>query len=379
MVLPRHGARWCARIVCLVALIHPNRAHAQPGNSARAPGTAFRDCAECPEMVVIPAGDFTMGSSASEKSWAVSHGAGAADVSDESPQHHVSVRSFALGKYDITRGEYAAFVRETGYPAGDGCVVDGGSRGFDGSNSMKQASASWQNPGYTQTDRDPVVCVSWQDARAYVAWLNEKVRRLVSTPVDPYRLPSESEWEYAARATATTRFWWGDDDRDAAAHSWYRANSGARTHPVGSMPANAFGLYDMAGNVWQWTGDCYSDSYADAPTDGTSREGGSNCPLRVDRGGAWFYPAWLLRPATRERNPANYRDIIMGFRVARAIPVDALDPAVTQASSRQHTQMKGDPSSRIADIENVEIGFKDGVGYDSRKLLDSVKGHYGEY
>jgi Uncharacterized conserved protein len=282
-------------------------------SSGRVPDTVFRDCRDCPEMVVVPAGNFSMGSSASEKSWAVSQDATPASVSDESPQHQVSLRSFALGKYDVTRGEYAAFVRETGYSAGDGC-------GHDGATWKKQAGVSWQNPGFSQSERDPVVCVSWQDARAYVSWLNGKVRRLISTSSDgPYRLPSESEWEYASRAGTTTRFWWGDDAGGTAAHAWYKGNAGWQTHPVGSKPANPFGLYDMAGNVWQWTEDCYAESYADAPMDGSAMETGKSC-LRVDRGGSWFYPPWLLRAATRERNPAGYRDLIMGFRVARTLP-----------------------------------------------------------
>jgi formylglycine-generating enzyme required for sulfatase activity len=271
-------------------------------------------------MVVIAAGSFTMGSSASEKSWATSHGASMAAVADESPQHSVSLGSFALGKYDVTRGEYAAFVRETGYSAGVGCHV------YDGlhlNNSLwkTQAGTSWQNPGFSQTDRDPVVCVTWQDARAYVTWLNRKVRRLASTVGDgPYRLPSESEWEYAARAGTTTRFWWGDDVVAASRHAWYNGNAGGHTHAVGSNPANPFGLYDMAGDVWQWTEDCYAESYANAPTDGSAAETGGTTCLRVDRGGSWLYPSWLLRSATRERNPADYRDVVMGFRLARTLP-----------------------------------------------------------
>jgi formylglycine-generating enzyme required for sulfatase activity len=281
--------------------------------SARVPGTVFRDCPDCPEMVVIPAGNFTMGSSASEKSWAANHGANPKSVSDESPQHNVSLRSFALAKYDVTRGEYAAFVRETGHPAGDGCYDNGNP------NSRKRAGASWQNPGFSQTERHPVTCVSWQDARAYVSWLNGKLSRPGSTSADgPYRLPSESEWEYAARAGTTTPFWWGDDDGSAASHGWYKGNSGGQTHPVGSKPANPFGLYDMVGDVWQWTEDCYAESYANAPTDGSASEAGKDC-LRVDRGGSWLYPAWLLRSAIRERNPADYRDVIMGFRLAKTL------------------------------------------------------------
>lgn len=284
--------------------------------SAHAPGTAFRDCPKCPEMVVVRAGNFTMGSSAAEKSWAVTQGATLGSVSDESPQHNVSLRSFALSKYDVTRGEYAVFVRETGYPAGDGC--------FESSmpKASKRADTSWRNPGFDQTDRDPVTCVSWQDAQAYVSWLNAKLRRPGATPGDgPYRLPSESEWEYAARAGTTTRFWWGDDEGKAANYAWYKNNSGGQTHPVGLKPANPFGLYDMAGNVWQWTQDCYAETYVNASTDGSPREEGNSC-LRVDRGGSLLYAAWLLRSATRERNPADYRDVIMGFRVAKTLTLE---------------------------------------------------------
>jgi formylglycine-generating enzyme required for sulfatase activity len=303
---------------------------------AAKPGTVFRDCPDCPEMVVLPAGSFTMGSSAEEKSWAASHGGSTYAVADEAPQHQVSLPSFALGKYDVTRAEYAAFARETGYPAGDGC---GGGRAIF--KWEKDPKLTWENPGLAQTDRDPVVCVSWQDARAYIAWLNSKADRCGASPANgPYRLPSEAEWEYAARAGTTTKFYWGDDDAAAPVHAWFNANSGCekveglfcdhgQTHPVGARPPNAFGLYDMAGNVWQWTEDCYDNSYAGIPADGRANEAPSSDPkakdgqgncLRVDRGGSWMFPAWLLRPATRERNPADYRDAIMGFRVARTLP-----------------------------------------------------------
>ncbi len=169
-----------------------------PQPAPRDGGSVFRDCPDCPEMVVIPAGNFTMGSSAEEKSWAASHGGNMESVADEAPQHQVSVLSFALGKYDVTRGEYAAFAQETEYPAGDGC-----GRGRAISKWEKDPKSTWENPGFKQTDRDPVVCVSWQDARAYIAWLNRKVQKTRRRGV-PYRLPSESEWEYAARAGTTS-------------------------------------------------------------------------------------------------------------------------------------------------------------------------------
>jgi formylglycine-generating enzyme required for sulfatase activity len=277
----------------------------------QSPGTMFRDCPACPEMVVIPAGSFTMGSSLAEKQWAATHGGNLESVADESPQHVVTLRSFALGRYPVTRGEYAAFVRETGYSAGDGC-------GRDSFKWNKVADLTWQNPGFDQTDRDPAVCVSWQDAQAYVSWLNNRVHGQSSAP-GPYRLPSESEWEYATRAGSTTYFWWGDDESKASAHAWFKANSGGHTHPVGLKPMNSFGLYDVVGNVWQWTEDCYAENYTSAPADGRASPGGTDC-LRVDRGGSWLYPDWLLRSATRERNPADYRDVIMGLRVVKALP-----------------------------------------------------------
>jgi formylglycine-generating enzyme required for sulfatase activity len=308
-----------------------DRAHSPAAKSSATPtGAAFRECSECPEMVVIPAGRFVMGSSDAEKAWAASHGGSAQAVSDEAPQHEVTLPAFALGRYDVTRGEYAAFVRATGRPSGDGC-----GRGRAIFKWEKDPKLTWKEPGFAQTERDPAVCVSWDDAQAYVAWLNKKTGR-----AGAYHLPSESEWEYAARAGTTTKFYWGDDDDAAPAHAWFNANSGCQnikgllcdggqTHPLGAKPPNAFGLYDMAGDVWQWTEDCYDNSYAGIPADGRANEtpstdpkakdGRGNC-LRVDRGGSWMFPAWLLRPATRERNPADYRNTIMGFRVAKTLP-----------------------------------------------------------
>ncbi|HEX3121158.1 MAG TPA: SUMF1/EgtB/PvdO family nonheme iron enzyme [Candidatus Acidoferrum sp.] len=308
----------------LKKLDHPASASTPPtasNTSGLSPGANFRDCIECPEMLVIPAGKFIMGSSAEEKSWAAVRAGSPDGVADEAPQHEVSVPSFALGKYDVTRAEYSAFVRETGHSVTDGC-------GIDGFEWKKQPDKTWQNPGYKQTDRDPVVCVSWRDAKAYIDWVNSKVQRNSSSTAGLYRLPSESEWEYATRAGSTTKFFWGDDDAAASDYAWFKSNADNQTHPVGQKRPNQFGLYDMVGNVWQWTEDCYDNTYSPAPTDGRANETPStdahardpqgNC-LRVDRG-AWFaFPPWALRSATRERNPADYRDTVMGFRLAKSL------------------------------------------------------------
>ncbi len=240
-----------------------------------------------PTMVVIPAGIFIMGAS---------------NVQQQHP-HSVSIRSFAMGKYDVTRGEYSAFVRETGYSSAEnGCAVEG----------TLQAWAIWQYPGFSQTDRDPVVCIKWQDAQAYISWLNGKTGAF-------YRLPSEAEWEYAARAGTTSEFWWGDDEAGASDHAWYEDNSGYHTHPVGGKPANSFGLYDMVGNVWQWTADCYVIGSSGAPSDGSAAVGNNSCD-RVFRGGSWLSHPWGLRSPHRASDTANFRSNDLGFRLARTLP-----------------------------------------------------------
>ena len=246
-----------------------DQAHSPTGKtSATLSGAAFRECYECPEMVIIPAGD---------SSWArlrrrrrgLRRTVGArrpSPMKRHSTRSHCR-RSRSAGT-DVTRGEYAAFARATGHPSGDGC-----GRGRAIFKWEKDPKLTWKDPGFAQTDRDPVVCVDWHDAQSYVAWLNTKSGHAGA----PYHLPSESEWEYAARAGTTTKFWWGDDDAAAPVHAWFNANSGCQninglfceqgqTHPVGAKPPNAFGLYDMTGNVWQWTEDCYDNSYAGIPS-----------------------------------------------------------------------------------------------------------------
>ncbi|HEY2476316.1 MAG TPA: SUMF1/EgtB/PvdO family nonheme iron enzyme [Candidatus Cybelea sp.] len=279
----------------------------EPPSYERAPGVVFDDCESCPEMVVIKAGKFTMGSTPAQKTWAVAHGASAEAVADEAPQHIVSIHSFALGEYDITRAQYAAFVEETGYQAMGGCARNGSAAGV-------APNLTWDNPGFTQTDSDPVVCVSWQDAQAFVRWTNQRVSG--SAGSGPYRLPTEAEWEYSARGGTTTRFWWGDDATVAVARAWFEVNSGGRTQPTASKSSNDFGLFEIVGNVWQWTQDCYEASYVVAPGNGSDVENSNACQ-RVDRGGSWFSPLWELRPTTRDHDAANFRASTNGFRLAR--------------------------------------------------------------
>jgi formylglycine-generating enzyme required for sulfatase activity len=235
----------------------------------------------------------------------------------ELPAHPVTItRPFAIGKYLVTRGEFAAFVRETG---------DSGAGGCFGAGKVKQiAREGWEKPGFAQTDRDPVVCVTWWDAKSYVTWLNKRLAGSApgSAPASgPYRLPSEAEWEYAARAGTQTARWWGEaigaDNADC--HRCGSQWDNKQTAPVGSFRANPFGLYDMLGNAWEWTADCWNGTYAGARGDGTPWMAG-DCTARVIRGGGWQIDAQLLRAPVRSKsgteNAANY----IGFRVVRTIP-----------------------------------------------------------
>ena len=237
-------------------------------------------------MVVIPAGSFMMGSPTSEK----------LRFRSEGPQHRVTIPgAFALGKYEVTFAEW------------DACVRAGG------------CSHRPEDKGWGRGNR-PVMNVSWDDAKQYVRWLARKTGR-------DYRLPSEAEWEYAARAGTTTVFHFGDRISPSQANydGNYSYNGGAkgryreRTVAVGSFPANAFGLHDVHGNVWEWVEDCYHSSYEGAPRDGSAWTTGE-CSRRVLRGGSWFSKPRDLRAAYRTDCGTGIRGCGYGFRAAKTLP-----------------------------------------------------------
>ena len=278
---------------------------------AGAPGTRFRDCPECPEMVVVPAGSFMMGSPGE---------AGRDD--DEGPVHRVAIGyPFAVGVNEVTRGEFARFVEATGRSTGNAC------RTYEGGEFEERFDRHWRNPGFSQTDEHPVVCVNWNDAQAYVRWLSRETGEW-------YRLLSESEWEYVARAETGTARYWGEGEEDQCRYANGADREAKRrnsewttvdcddghywTSPVGSYEANGFGLRDVLGNVWEWVEDCGSGSYDGAPADGSAWESG-DCSERVLRGGSWAGTPGNLRSAYRYRASAGYREVDNGFRVARTL------------------------------------------------------------
>jgi formylglycine-generating enzyme required for sulfatase activity len=283
------------------------------------PGAVWRDAipglseSACPEMVTIPPGKFVMGSPSSEERWS-------GDDGREEPQHEVRIDyAFALGKHELTVDEFAAFIAETKHDTGASAYIWNGKRWEDTS------GKGWRDPGFVQSGRHPVCCVNWNDAKAYVAWLNSKLG--LEGRRDAYRLPSEAEWEYACRAGTTTPFSFGATISTAQANYNGEFTYGAgkkgeyrqKTTPVGSFPANAFGLHDMHGNVWEWCEDVWHASYNGAPTDGSARPAGGDSSSRVLRGGSWGLIPQFLRSAYRGWNYPTGRSGGRGFRLARTV------------------------------------------------------------
>lgn len=331
----------CAALFVLIAPVVAAPVAAQ-SRSALQP---FKDCSECPQMVPIPAGSFVMGVPAGEderentppgfRGWSA-------------PQHPVTFReAFAIGRFDVTVEEFAAFIRESGYSAGDRCwtpLPDAQKQKLEW---RLVIGRNWEHSGYAQSARHPVVCVSWDDATAYVKWLSIKAKR-------PYRLPTEAEWEYAARAGTSTARFWGDGRVEACRYAnvsglnkmrtAYAVHPGApvpngdmffacsdrfaKEAPVGAFEPNAFGLYDALGNVDQWVEDCWKPGYAGAPSDGSASLAG-DCGGHVARGGTWANPPYAVRSGNRSWLGTGMRTAYLGFRVAA--PVDAL---VSRAPSR---------------------------------------------
>jgi len=301
----RHAAR--AALACVLACIGCD--------AAAEPPARWRDCTEpsCPWLVTLHPGRFLMGSPVSE----------VGRLPNEGPRHpvHIAYR-LAVTETPITRGQFRAYVRATGRRPAGGCNA------WNGRAWQVDKARDWEHPGFAQTDDDPVVCVSWHEAQAYACWLSLKTGH-------DYRPLSEAEWEFAARAGSAARYAFGDDERALCAHANV-ADRAARsalakvqtdcddgfayTAPVRSFPPNAWGLYDMHGNVWQWVRDCYADqSYESAPTDGSAVQI-RPCRERVLRGGGWNNGSDMQRLAYRDHDRPSGRHANTGLRLARTLP-----------------------------------------------------------
>jgi formylglycine-generating enzyme required for sulfatase activity len=281
------------------------------------PWEVVRDCPHCPELVVVSAGEFVMGSSKED----IDNGLGA---TNEGPQHRVFIKHpVAVGRFEVTRGQFETFVHASGYKIGDRCYT------LENNTPRERADRSFRNPGYAQSDVHPAVCVNWRDAKAYVEWLSQSTGKT-------YRLLSEAEWEYVARAGSSLPYGFDKDATEVCKFAngadqsaklamlpadyayMHCTDSYPYTAPVGSFKANAMGLFDLLGNVWEWTEDCFYDDYLIAPSDGSARAG-AGCQARAVRGGSWFSTGKSLRPTVRAKatDSARYDDV--GFRVARVL------------------------------------------------------------
>jgi len=307
----RMSAALVATVVATAALLSASAQQVSKPQGRLKEGQTFKECRNCPEMIVIPAGKFTMGSPPDEP-----------ERRENEQQHAVALaRPFALARTQVTWDQWEACVRDRGC---DGAAVDLALR--------TREEDGKPNPDYKDWGRGtrPVVGVSWFDAQNFVGWLNRKTGE-----DDAYRLPSEAEWEYAARARTTTAFPWGDkidydhgnfgDDGPGPGPSPNGKVEGrdqwaAETSPVASFPANAFGLFDMHGNIFEWVEDCYEADRAHAPADGSANKEG-NCANRVFRNGSFLSHPYMQRSARRgapypdTRRGRNY----LGFRVAKTL------------------------------------------------------------
>ena len=233
-------------------------------------GKVIKDCADCPEMMAMPAGSFEMGSGADDPS------------ASELPLHQVKLPGFLLGRTEVTQGQWRAV--------------------------MGNNPSRFKDCG----DDCPVENISWDDAQQFATKLSQKTGKT-------YRLPTEAEWEYAARAGGKGQWGFGDDESQLGAHAWFSANSDGKTHPVGQKKASVIGLHDMHGNVWEWVQDVWHENYQDAPREGSAWLSGGDQARRVLRGGAWGNDPRFLRSANRIHVAPDYRYGITGMRIARTL------------------------------------------------------------
>lgn len=265
--------------------------------------THFRDCDVCSEMVFLPAGEYLMGATEEEFKGEDQY---RFMYLGETPRHKVNIKSFEIAKFSVTRKQFGMFASETGFD-GKGCKI------FNGRKWILDSNASWKNPGFKQTDQDPAVCISWDDAQKFIAWIDLKISNNTG---EHFRLPTEEEWEYAARAgTATSSYWGGnsfeqckyENARDSTARlldpsvPFVECNDGyITTAPVGSFRPNPWGLFDMLGNAYQWISDCSSLGYSDGSI-AVAREGVKmyGCSSRVLRGASWASIPIAVRSANR--------------------------------------------------------------------------------
>lgn len=335
-------------LIILSTLITINStAQSSNTSSSYKAGQTFRDCPDCPEMVVIPAGSFMMGSPETETGPILD----TPQTPLEGPQKRITIKQFACGKFDITKKQWAEFVKQTNRKTTGGCMFAMLPTSDSTQPWLPDTAANWNHVGFAQDSTHPAICLSWTDANDYVQWLSKKTGLT-------YRLLTEAEWEYADRAGTTTSYYWGNtasreyanygDDSVAGKGFAAGRDKWLYTSPVGSFPPNRFGLYDMNGNAIQWVEDCLSITYSNLNSDGTAFKndiplkfaqgyfsvvnGKGACGFHAARGGGYGDTPKFIRSAARNfaplpgtMTPDLSRSSGSGFRVARAFKNNTLE------------------------------------------------------
>jgi formylglycine-generating enzyme required for sulfatase activity len=347
----------------------------------------FRDCEDCPIMVMLPAGTYLMGTAVEDR--LIDPRTGKPAIND-SPQHAINIHQpFAIGKYEVTVAEFRQFISETGYATIDRCMD------FRKKDSFEiRTDVSWDHPGFDQADTAPVGCVSFFDAEAYASWLSAKT-------AEHYRLPTEAEWEYAARAGSTTVYFWGSDAAAACDYANVRSDGApaiskrqalsdeadgfpcddgmAQSSPAGSYKPNDFGLYDLQGNAWEWVADCNHKNYEDAPDDGSAWLDARDCRFSVIRGGSYLNLVQRSTTTVRAGRPRSGGATNMGFRIARGENnSDSIAAAPSIAATSYTARADISPGALLfadncAACHESPEGFQGLYGRDQASLVTAIR------
>ncbi len=340
----------------------------------------YADCPQCPLITDLSGGTFLMGTAEADRLTDPRTGKPA---TNDGPQHEVRVPAFSIGVFEVTVGEFADFIAATGYETVGKCMEFSKPGGFS-----ITADARWDDTGFDQSDRHPVGCVSMFDAQAYTDWLS-------TVSGKNYRLPTEAEWEFAARAGATGPYFWGTSEADACDYANVRSN-GANTiskrqvkadeagfpcddgyrdsAPAGSFAPNAYGLFDVQGNNWEWVADCNHKSYAGAPTDGSAWLD-DNCQFGVIRGGSYLNLVERSSVTVRAGRPRSGAATNMGFRVVKSEQSYALPLSQPKATAAADTTSDGAIlfKDNCAACHERSTGFQGLYGKTQDELFDSIK------
>ncbi len=345
----------------------------------------LRDCPDCPVMVTLPAGSFLMGTAVADRLTDPRTGKPA---TNDGPQHTVNIQNeFAIGKYEVTVAEFRQFIAATGYATVDRCMEFSKPDSFEIRKDIR-----WDKPGFDQSESAPVGCVSFFDAEAYANWLSTKTGQR-------YRLPTEAEWEYAARAGSTTSYFWGSDNAESCTYANVRSegtwaiskrqsasdrddgfpcdDGATQPSPTGRYAPNNFGLYDMQGNNWEWVADCNHKSYEGAPDDGSAWLDEKACRFGVIRGGSYLNRVERSSATVRAGRPRSGGATNMGFRIARSMNADA-GPAVTSAAVVFEARADVSEGALLfadhcAACHESPTGFEGLYGTDQAGLVESIR------